>query len=135
MKQANRRAWRVLALVVPSLLAGGANACAAAAPSLEPDPLHTDGDKYYLLFENQLVRVLRYHDQPGATTHPHHHPCFVLVALSPFERELSFPDGSKRLRAFNAGDAAWMPAQSHAGHNTGNTPTEALIVELKGPCR
>ncbi|HEX2670664.1 MAG TPA: hypothetical protein VHM25_07330 [Polyangiaceae bacterium] len=136
MNQANRRAGRALALAVAvlSLLAGGALACAAVAPSIELDPLHTDGDKYHLLLENQLVRVLRYHDQPGAKTHPHYHPCFVLYALAPFERELSFPDGSKRKRAFNAGDAAWMPAQSHAGHNTGDTPTEALIVELKGPC-
>jgi hypothetical protein len=30
---------------------------------------------------------------------------------------------------------AWMPAQSHVGHNVGTTPTDALLVELKGDCR
>jgi quercetin dioxygenase-like cupin family protein len=137
MSQPNRRlprALRSLALVVAVLLTGVACAWAASAPTPEFDPLHTDGDKYHLVFENRLVRVLRYHDEPGATTHLHHHPCFVLYALVPFKRELSFPDGSHRVREFHAGEAAWMPAQSHAGHNTGATPTEALLFELKGPC-
>jgi len=121
--------------VVALALVGGA-ACvrAAAAPSPSLDPVDTDGDKYHSLFENRLVRVLRYHDEPGATTHPHHHPCFLLYALGPFERELTFPDGSRRTRVFRAGEAAWMPAQSHVGHNIGNTPTEALLFELKGSC-
>jgi len=111
-------------------------ACAggAAAQSTALDPLHTDGDKYHLVFENRLVRVLRYHDEPGAQTHSHHHPCFVLYALGPFERELTFPDGSRRHRSFQQGEASWMPGQSHAGHNVGETPTEALLIELKGPC-
>lgn len=132
-KRRAARTLRGLAIAPTLLLAGAACAWAASAPAL--DPLHTDGDKYHLVFENQLVRVLRYHDEPGATTHPHHHPCFVLYALAPFNRELSFPDGTQRVREFHAGEAAWMPAQSHAGHNIGDTPTEALLFELKGPCR
>ncbi len=144
MSQPNRRIARVtrvtrsvrsLTFVAVLLFAGAACAWAAAAPPAEQDPLHTDGDKYHLVFENQLVRVLRYHDEPGALTHPHHHPCFVLYALAPFKRELTFPDGSTRQREFHAGEAAWMPAQTHAGHNTGDTATEALLFELKGPCR
>jgi len=136
MSRPNHRFARTVrrsALALPFLLVGGAWAAPAPAPVL--DPLHTDGDKYHLLFENPLVRVLRYHDEPGATTHPHHHPCFVLYALAPFKRELIFPDGSHRAREFRAGDATWMPAQSHAGHNIGDTPTEALLFELKGACQ
>jgi len=138
MTSANRRAARALrglALAVLLLLTGAACAWGANAPSPELDPLHTDGDKYRLVFENRLVRVLRYHDEPGATTHLHHHPCFVLYALAPFQRELSSADGSRRVREFHAGEGAWMPAQSHAGRNIGDTPTEALLFELKGPCR
>lgn len=138
MSQPTRRvayALRCLALVALLSCAVFACAWATASPAPELDPLNTDGDKYHLVFENQLVRVLRYHDEPGASTHPHHHPCFVLYALAAFERELSFSDGTKRVRQFHAGEAAWMPAQSHAGHNIGAKPTEALIFELKGPCR
>jgi quercetin dioxygenase-like cupin family protein len=115
------------------VLAGAA--CAEAArPAATADPLHTDGDKYHLVLEAPLVRVLRYHDEPGDKTRPHHHPCFVMYALAPFTRELTFPDGSHRTRTFRAGEALWMPAQSHAGRNVGGTPTEALLVELKTPC-
>jgi quercetin dioxygenase-like cupin family protein len=97
----------------------------------DPDPTVTDGDKYRVLLENQEVRVLHYRDQPGAKTHLHHHPAFVIYALAPFRRQLAFPDGSKRTREFKAGDIAWMPAQSHVGENVGSTPTDALLVEVK----
>lgn len=50
------------------------------------------------------------------------------------ERKLVFADGSQRLRRFRAGETAWMPAQSHSGHNVGRTPTDALLIELKGGC-
>ena len=29
------------------------------------------------------------------------------------------------------GRACWLPAQTHAGENTGATPTHVLFVELK----
>jgi beta-alanine degradation protein BauB len=116
--------------------AAAAVACvqAAAAP-VAPDPLQTDGDKYQLLLDNSFVRVLRYHDEPGATTHLHRHPCFVMYALGPFRRELTFPDGRRLSRELRSGEAAWMPAQAHTGHNVGDVPTDALLIELKGPCR
>ena len=130
------RDFRGIACGLLILLVAAGTACvrSAAAHSTALDPLYTDGDKYHLLFENQLVRVLRYHDEPGVKTSLHHHPCFVLYALGPFKRELAFADGSHRSREFRLGDTAWMPAQSHAGHNIGDTPTDALLVELKGPC-
>ena len=46
-----------------------------------------------LLFENDRVRVLEYRDAPGDKTHQHHHPAFVLYALSEFERKIHLPDG------------------------------------------
>jgi len=111
MSRPNHRFARTVrrsALTFPFLLAGGAWAAPAPAPVL--DPLHTLGDKNPVLFENQLVRVLRYHDEPGATTHPHHQ-CFVLYALAPFKRELIFPDSSHRAREFRAGDATSVITQ------------------------
>src|SRR5207244_3012712 len=116
------RALRYLGLFSCLIVAGS---CArAAAAQKQPDPVLTDGDKYHLLFENELVRVLRYRDEPSAQTHLHHHPCFVLYALGPFKRELGFADGSQRIRDFKGGEAVWMPAQTHRGHNIGATPTD-----------
>jgi quercetin dioxygenase-like cupin family protein len=95
------------------------------------DPASTDGDKYHVVLENEHVRVLRYHDQPGAKTHPHHHDAFVLYALSGFRRRLIFPDGAVKERDFKPGDVIWMPEQIHIGENIGTTDTEVLIVEHK----
>jgi hypothetical protein len=128
------RGLRDLAVFFACLLTGVGCARAAAGTPPELDPLHTDGDKYRALLDNPLLRVLRYHDLPGASTRPHRHPCFVMYALGPFERKLTFADGSQRLVTFRGGEAVWMPAQQHAGQNVGDTPTDALLIELKGPC-
>ncbi len=95
------------------------------------DPTVSDPDKYKAVMENARVRVLRYHDEPGAKTHPHHHPESVLYALSAFRRRLTFPDGTTKDREFKPGDVMWLPAQTHVGENTGTTDTEVLLVEMK----
>jgi len=95
------------------------------------DPVATDGDKYRVLLENERVRVLSYTDRPGDRTHEHRHPAFVLYALAPFKRKLVLPDGSERIREFQAGDVLYSPGESHVGVNVGETPTRVVIVELK----
>lgn len=128
--------WKVAppAALLLTLLACAGAARGTAPPIAAHDPAQTDGDKYRVVFENARVRVLRYHDEPLAKTHPHSHPCFLLYAIAPFERRLTFPDGSQKTRRFAAGEVAWMPAQSHVGENIGPAPTDALLIELKGPC-
>ncbi|MDH3210636.1 MAG: hypothetical protein OEM00_09700 [Burkholderiaceae bacterium] len=95
------------------------------------DAVHTDGDKYKVILENECVRVLNYLDQPGEKTHQHTHPAFVLYALSPFKRAITLPDGKVLARQFNAGDVMWSEAQTHIGENVGETSTHVVIVELK----
>ena len=95
------------------------------------DPAETDGDKYHVILENSGVRVFHYTDKPGDKTHEHHHPEFVLYALSSFRRRLSFPDGTSKERDFAPGDVIWMPEQTHIGENTGSTDTDVVIVEMK----
>jgi quercetin dioxygenase-like cupin family protein len=95
------------------------------------DPTITDGDKYKVVTENARVRVLRYHDTPGAKTHPHHHPDSVLHALSAFKRRLTFPDGRSVEREFKTGDVMWVPAQTHTGENIGTTDTDVVLIEVK----
>lgn len=98
-----------------------------------PDPTQSDADKYHVILENARVRVLRYHDEPGEKTHLHHHPHdFIMYALAPFSRTLTFADGKSQQRKFNTGDIAWVPAQTHVGENIGSAPTEGLIIEVKG---
>lgn len=97
------------------------------------DAVATDADKYRVLLENEQVRVLSYTDRPGDRTHEHQHPAFVLYALAPFQRKLVLPDGSERVRTFQAGDVLYSAGETHVGVNIGETPTQVIIVELKAP--
>ena len=96
------------------------------------DPAKTDSDKYSVVLENERVRVFEYKDKPGDRTTMHQHPDFVLYAVSPFKRKLTFPDGKVVIRDFKAGEVIYMKAQKHIGENIGETDTHVMIVELKG---
>ncbi len=95
------------------------------------DPVVTDGDKYKVILENDRVRVLEYRDSPGQRTSPHHHPDYVLCALSSFKRKFVLPDGREAVRDVRTGDVVWGKAHSHIGENVGSADTYVVIVELK----
>jgi beta-alanine degradation protein BauB len=94
------------------------------------DPVATNPDHYSVVFENDQVRVLEYIDQPGDRTTPHEHPNSVMVTLSSFRRRL-YAAGQERDVEIPAESTSWLPAQQHAGHNIGETPTHVIFVELK----
>ena len=98
---------------------------------IKHDPLVTDGNKYSVVLENERVRVLRYHDQPGDKTLPHYHPDYVLYAESSFKRRLTFPDDRNVEVDVKAGSVVWMKGHTHIGENIGDTNTDVIIVELK----
>ncbi len=97
---------------------------------MSSDPAVSNHDAYTVVFENDRVRVLDYHDTPGHRTTPHHHPDSVMYTLSSFRRRLHV-DGGQRDVELPAGLAAWLPAQEHAGENIGDTETHVVFVELK----
>jgi beta-alanine degradation protein BauB len=94
------------------------------------DPVATNPDHYSVIFENDHVRVLEYLDQPGDRTTPHEHPDSVMVTLSSFRRRLYSGDAERDVE-IPAESTSWLPAQQHAGHNIGETPTHVIFVELK----
>ena len=100
---------------------------------MSDDPTCTDPDKYQVVFENEHVRVLEYHDRPGERTTPHAHPDSVMYTLSSFRRRLYGADGETRDVELVAGITGWLPAQRHAGHNIGDSDTHVIFVELKRP--
>lgn len=95
------------------------------------DPTVTNPDHYRTLWENDLVRVLEYTDEPGDRTTPHDHPNSVMVTLSDFSRRLSAGERTFDT-SLTAGQAVWLPAQRHCGENTGATSTHTILVDLKG---
>ena len=96
------------------------------------DPTVTDPEKYTVVFENDRVRVLEYHDRPGDKTHPHRHPDSVMYTLSSFQRRVS-SGGRHADVGLAAGQVRWVAAQEHVGENTGATDTHCLFIELKEP--
>ena len=96
------------------------------------DPVETNPELYSVAFENDRVRVLRYHDRPGDRTSPHAHPDSVMLTLSSFERRLRHGDASVDV-AIPAGEVRWLDAQEHSGENIGSTDTVTFFVELKEP--
>ena len=94
------------------------------------DPVTTNPSHYSVIFENDHVRVLEYLDQPGDRTTPHEHPDSVMVTLSSFRRRLYSGDAERDVE-IPAESTSWLPAQQHAGHNIGETPTHVIFVELK----
>ena len=115
----------------PYLLCFFLLSAAIARPVQAQDPAESDSATYTVLLENDRIRVLSYHDRPGEKTTMHHHPAFVLYALSDFERQVTRDDGQRVTRAFKTGDVVWMEAQTHIGENVGQTDTNVIIVEVK----
>ena len=104
-----------------------------APPRIRPvsmDPAVSNPESYEVIFENDRVRVLEYRDQPGHRTTPHAHPDSVMYTLSSFRRRLIAGDQEREVE-LAAGQAMWLSAQQHAGHNIGDTETHVLFVELK----
>ena len=95
------------------------------------DPVETNPDHYSVVFENDRVRVLEYRDTPGVKTTPHGHPDSVMYTLSSFRRRLYSENGETRDVEIPGGTTAWLAAQTHAGHNIGDTDTHVIFVELK----
>ena len=100
---------------------------------MSADPVETNPQHYAVVFENERVRVLEYHDEPGdGVTVPHSHPDSVMITMTGFQRRLTSGDESRELDV-PASAARWLPAQEHAGENIGTTPTHVFFVELKEP--
>jgi len=97
---------------------------------MDSDPVVTNPGLYRVIMENERVRVLEYRDRPGDKTTPHRHPDSVMVTLSSFRRRLS--SGGQEVHVeLPSGVSRWVPAQEHAGENTGETETHTIFVELK----
>lgn len=82
-------------------------------------------------FDNERVRVLRFHFEPHAKIPMHAAPDVVSVALTDGHLRLTLPDGTTRDYHYKAGEADWAPAQSHAGENMSGMPLEFIAVQLK----
>ncbi len=82
-------------------------------------------------YENDRVRVVRFHFPPHARIPMHTAPDVVSIALTEGHLRLTLPDGSVKDLHYRLGETDWLPAQEHAGENAADTPLEFVAIQLK----
>ena len=100
---------------------------AGALDVVAADPKHSKVE-----FENDQVRVIRYHYDPGDKSPMHGHPDNVQVLLTDTQANITTPDGKTAPISGKAGEAHWRQAGQHWVENTGGKPFEGILVEMKG---
>ena len=84
-----------------------------------------------IIFENDKVRIVRYHFDPRAKVPSHQAPNLVAVYLTEANLQLVFPDGRVQNEKRKAGEAVYLAAGEHTGENLADTPLEFIAVQLK----
>jgi quercetin dioxygenase-like cupin family protein len=98
----------------------------SAQDAVKVDPKH-----YTVVTDNDQVRVLKVHYGPHEKSVMHSHPAAVAVFLSDAKGQFTFPDGKKQDYTAKTGESQYTPAQTHLPENTGDTPLDLIVVELK----
>ena len=96
------------------------------------DSLKTAPETHKLEFENDKVRVVRVHYEPGEKGPMHDHPDQVQIWLTDADIPITLPDGRTQVGHVKAGLARWWNAFSHKAENVSDKPFEYVSVELKG---
>lgn len=104
---------------------------AVAAVAFAQDPAKVDPAHYKVEFENDKVRILRFHYGPGEKSVMHSHPDAVAVFLNDGKVKFTFPDGKTQDASGKAGQAQFAPAQVHLPENMGTTAVDGVVIELK----
>src|SRR5450432_3683620 len=107
--------------------------CVGLAPVLlAQDAAKVDPTHYTVISDNAQVRVLRAHYGPHEKSVMHSHPDAVAIYLSNGTIRFTLPDGKTVDAVGKKGQVAFTPAQTHNPENTGDTPFDVIVIELKG---
>ena len=108
---------------------------AAEAPITDPakDPALLAPEHYQVVFENELIRVLKSHYGPNESSVMHRHPRNLVIALSDGVSRPVDSDGNIVEYKFNAGDVFFREALEHVGTNSSDQELDLITVEFKEP--
>ncbi|MBV9528281.1 cupin domain-containing protein [Sphingomonas sp.] len=118
-------------IIARAALAAGLAAFAATVATAQ-DAAKVDPKHYKVIIDNAQVRVLRVHYGPHESSVMHSHPDGVVTYLSDGQMKFQLPGGKTITRSGRRGETIWTPAGPHLPTNAGNTPFDAVLVELKG---
>jgi len=103
----------------------------AAAAKITLDPVKLDSKHYKVILNNDEVRVLRARYGPHEKSVMHEHPASVAVFMGDGHVKFTLADGTSQDINAKAHDATWADAGKHLPENVGDTPFEAIVIELK----
>lgn len=86
---------------------------------------------YKVITENDRVRILNVHSQPGVTTEMHTHPAQVAIAIVDSKFKFTTPNGQTMEAELKAGQAMYLDPIEHATEITGAAASHVILVELK----
>jgi beta-alanine degradation protein BauB len=110
-------------------------AAAVAASSATLDPVELSPQMYKVRLENEHVRVLEFHSNPGDKEPLHSHRHGVLIALADSTVKTTLADGTSSARPVHAGEITWRDALSHSLENVGATEAHYYSIELMDSTR
>jgi len=99
---------------------------ASAQDAVKADPKH-----YKVELENDDVRVLRIHYEPGEKSVMHEHPKGVGVFLTDYQVKFIVPTGEEIPVSGKAGQVIWNDGDKHLPENTGKKALEVIQIEMK----
>jgi quercetin dioxygenase-like cupin family protein len=97
------------------------------------DAVKVDPKHYTVVSENDQVRILKVHYGPHEKSVMHSHPASVAVFLSNATGQFTLADGKTQAMNGKAGEAMYVPAQTHLPENMGDQAMEVIVIELKEP--
>ena len=104
---------------------------AASLTAVGQDPVKIDAQHTKVEFENDQIRVLRFHLGPHEVSPMHEHPARAFVFVTDAHFKATLGDGTVNERTGKAGEVRYRPAEKHAIENLSNKDYESVIVELK----
>jgi len=111
----------------------GVAVCLCLAPILSgQDAAKVDPKHYTGVSENDQVRIVKVHYGPHEKSVMHSHPNCVAVFLTDSTTHFTFPGGKSADMTTKAGQALYTPAVTHLPEDTGDSPLDLILVELKG---
>src|SRR5678815_1445429 len=115
-----------LMLAILGAAATSTSMAQSSTPKL-PDAVTADPKHYTVVFENDIVRLLRVRLDAGDTAPQHAHVAYCAIELS----DSTLKEGDAQPSESKAGQVFCGDATSHGPKNVGKALAESIVVEFK----
>lgn len=95
------------------------------------DVMKVAPDSHDVIFEDEKIRVLKFHIKPGQKAEMHSHPKNVSYVLNSGHLRITTPDDIVKEVILTAGQTASSGPVSHRVENTGNSEVQTIQIELR----